>query len=100
MAEHRAESLHGNWIHSHEEDSGDEQVFRPPSFAFPPARVGRSSIELRPDGTYVEREPGPVDAPVESGSGKWSLEGDRLLVGSDAWEITSAEPDRLKIRRR
>ena len=99
MADYRAESLQGRWVHSHEEDSGDEQVYRPPSYAFPPSRVGRGSIELRADGTYVESAPGPVDAPVESGRGEWSLEGERLRVGGDAWEITAAEPDRLTVRR-
>ena len=99
MPDHSAKSLQGHWVHSHEEDSEGEQVFRPASYDFPPARRGRESIELRPDGTYVERSPGPADAPVESGSGSWAIEGDRLVVGGDAWEIKAAEPDRLTVKR-
>ena len=99
MAELRAETLQGRWVHSHEEDTDDERVFRPESYEFPPARRGRESIELRPDGTYVESAPGPVDAPHESGSGSWRLEGDRLVVGGDAWEIKAAGPDRLAVKR-
>jgi hypothetical protein len=78
-------------------------VFRPSTYAFPPSR-GRMSFELRPDGTYSERSPGPVDVPEES-TGWWSLEGDRLVLGAEgdrpghAWEITVAEPDRLAVRR-
>ena len=99
MADVRAENLEGHWVHSHEEDSDDEQVFRPASYRFPPARRGREAIELRPDGTYVESAPGPADAPEESGSGAWKLEGDRLVVGGAAWEIKAAEPDRLAVKR-
>jgi hypothetical protein len=98
VAEYRAESLHGRWVHSHEEDSAGERVFRPPSYDFPPTRQGRTSIELRPDGTYVERAPGATDAPEEAGRGSWSVEGDRILLGSDSWEITAAEPDRLTVK--
>jgi hypothetical protein len=91
------DALHGRWVHSHEEDAGDEMVFRPSSHPLPPSR-GRMSFELRPDGSYVERSPGPTDAPEES-SGSWSLDGDRLVVGDHTWTVTSAKPDRLALRR-
>ena len=102
MAGYNEDALHGHWVHSHEEDRGDEMVFRPSGYAFPPAR-GRTSIDLRPDGTYVESSPGPVDVP-EASEGSWSLEGDRLLLGAagdrpgHAWEVASLEPDRLVVR--
>ena len=101
MTLHGAAALQGRWIHSHEEDSAAEQVFRPPSYAFPPARKGRTAIELRPDGTYVEFTPGPADAPEEAARGRWAIDGERLMLGGDrpAWEIAAAEPDRLAIRR-
>ncbi len=97
------EALLGRWAHSHEEDSEEEMVFRPATHAFPPSR-GRTSFELRPDGTYMESSPGPVDLPERSG-GHWSLQGSRLVLdgGGDrpghAWEIAKAEPDRLTVRR-
>ena len=78
-------------------------VFRPASHSFPPSR-GRTSFELRPDGTYLERSPGPVDVPEES-EGAWSLEGDRLVLGAEgersghAWEVKAAEADRLIVRK-
>ncbi len=95
--------LLGRWAHSHEEDSEDEMVFRPASGTFPPSR-GRTWLEFRPDGSYVESSPGPVDVPEES-RGRWSLEGDRLTLEPDGdrpghiWELTGAEKDRLAIRR-
>jgi hypothetical protein len=99
----REDALHGHWVHSHEEDAEDEMVFRPATHPFGPSR-GRVSFELRPDGSYVERSPGPVDAPVES-TGSWSLQGDRLVLAGagehtgHAWEIATIEEDRLVVRR-
>ena len=103
MAVLRKDAVHGKWVHAHEEDSGDEMVFRPASHPLPPAR-GRLSFELKPDGTYVERSPGPVDVPVES-SGSWGLDGDRLVLTGEgdrpgnAWRVVSADADRLVVRR-
>lgn len=95
--------LYKRWVHSYEEDSEEETVFRPPSFDLPPAR-GRRSIELRGDGSYVESFPGPVDVPDEA-SGRWSLEGDRLALRpeddrpEETWRILTAEEDRLGLGR-
>ncbi len=103
MAGYRDALLRGRWVHSHEEDTADEMVFRPAGHDFPPSR-GRTSFELRPDGSYVESSPGPVDLPEET-TGSWSLDSDRLILGADgdrpghAWEITGAEGDRLTVRK-
>lgn len=102
MTTHPEEVLLGEWIHSHEEDSEDEMVFRPASYEFPLSR-GRTSFVLQPGGTYVESSPGPVDLPEES-RGHWSLEGDRLILEGEGdrpgyvWEVTTAESDRLVVR--
>lgn len=103
MAGPTDEALVGHWVHSHEEDSGGETVFRPASHPLPPSR-GRTSFELRPDGSYAERSPGPVDAPERSG-GRWSLEGDRLTLEPagegplQGWEVVSVDAERLALRR-
>ena len=103
MPAYDEDTLHGQWTHSHEEDTPREMVFRRPTHPFPLSR-GRLSIDLNEDGTYTESAPGPVDAPVQS-QGSWALEGDRLLLaGSDdhpghAWKITGAEHDRLVVQR-
>jgi hypothetical protein len=97
------DSLQRRWVHSHEEDTEEEMVFRPATHPFPPSR-GRASFDLRPGGHYLERSPGPVDVPEES-EGRWSLEGDRLLLrpgGEEperVLEVTSAAADRLVVRR-
>ena len=90
------------WVHAHEEDTDSELVFRPASYSLPPSR-GRSALDLRPDGTYLESAPGPTDRP-EQVSGTWTLEGDGLALRSSSGStrrvrIASAEPDRLVLRR-
>ena len=103
MAGYEQHLLQGRWVHSHEEDTDEEMVFRPADRPLPPAR-GRTSLEFRPDGTYVESAPGPVDVP-ESSTGSWSLEAGRLVLEaagnqpSRELEITGAEDDRLTIRK-
>jgi hypothetical protein len=103
VAGYEEDLVRGRWVHSHEEDTDDEMVFRPADRQFPPSR-GRTSFEFHPDGTYAERSPGPVDVP-ESSTGSWSLEGDQLVLTSEGdapsqmLEITSAEADRLTIKK-
>jgi hypothetical protein len=92
------------WVHSHEEDTATELVFRPEEFDFPPSR-GRSSLELRPDGTAIEQQPGPVDR-ARRIAGVWQLKGDVVQLrdaprGRPRRElrIASAEANRLVVRK-
>jgi len=82
-------ALHQHWVHSHEEDTQTETVYRPASFAFPRSR-GRSAMALKPDGGLVETGPGPTDRPHES-RGTWTLEGDDTL---SMYEKGQAKPNR------
>ena len=98
------EVLQKHWIHSHEEDTPTEMVFRPADFPFPPSR-GRHGFELKPDGSYVEAAIGPTDKPLKA-EGTWDLEGNRIAIykaGERApartLEVTSATPSRLVIRK-
>jgi hypothetical protein len=97
-------NLRRRWVHSHEEDTDREMVFRPAAFEFPPSR-GRRSFELRPDGSLVEGRIGPTDRPLET-EGTWELEdGDRLVLRPDPSEtprrmrIASVDEDRLIIEK-
>lgn len=71
-------ALHQRWVHSHEEDTATEMVFRPASYLFPRSR-GRRAFELTPDGRLIEVAIGPTDRPQEV-PGAWALEDDRTLV--------------------
>ena len=90
-------------IHSHEEDSNEEMVFRPAAYEFPPSR-GRRSFELKPDGILAEGGIGPTDRPIET-QGTWELRDDRLLLRGDRSEsprvmrIASVDDDRLVVEK-
>ena len=47
------DALYQHWVHSHEEDTNTEIVFRPATYNFPRSR-GRRSFELKTDGILVE----------------------------------------------
>lgn len=85
-----------HWIHSHEEDTDTEMVFRPASFNFPPAR-GRKGFELSPDGALTDYGIGPTDRRQQI-SGKWKRTGDDLTLDAGArrvLKIVSVSNDRL-----
>jgi hypothetical protein len=77
------EGCERRWVHSHEEDTDREMVFRPAEVELPPSR-GRVAFELRPDGTFVESGIGPTDR-SEPASGRWQLEdGEKIVLGDGA----------------
>jgi hypothetical protein len=94
------------WVHSHEEDSDTEMVYRPASYKFPPSR-GRSSFELKPDGSLRESGPGPSDRSEQS-KGTWRLDAGKNLVldpgpgerqRSRILKLVSAGRDRLVVKK-
>lgn len=99
----KAQNLIGHWVHSHEEDTATETVFRPAHFNFPRSR-GRDSFELQPD-ALIERGPGPGDA-ATSRRGTWSVSAkgeisffrDREKKAARVLKILSVQPDRLAVR--
>ena len=98
------ELLCRRWIHSHEEDSATETVYRPAEFPFPPSR-GRKAVELREDGTYSQGRPGPVDRKLESG-GTWEFQAPNVILFHPAegnppppLNIQSVDQQRLVVAR-
>jgi hypothetical protein len=97
------ESLFRHWVRSHEEDTGDIQVFRPKGFDFPPAR-GRPELEIRQDGTVTAHQIGPGDG-LEPVRGKWvATSASTLEISLDSGEkstivIDSVADDVLKVRK-
>ena len=95
-----SQALCQRWLHSHEEDSGNEKVYRPATYNFPPAR-GRTGFELRRDGTLVRIGIGATDRPIES-SGTWELNGDKLVFHTppispqaETYKLLSLTPEKL-----
>lgn len=98
-------ALLNSWVHSHEEDTDEEMVFRPASFAFPPSR-GRKAFELAPNGELRQSRPGPTDIPSPS-VGSWILSGDdqpKLDLTAEGstttLRLTEVLPDKLVARKR
>jgi hypothetical protein len=92
------------WLHSHEEDTPTEMVFRPASYSFPPSR-GRTGFELRPDGSALAIGIAPADG-LQEGEAKWSLDGEneiRIQVPktqeSRTLDLLSVTSDRLVLRK-
>ena len=99
------EVLCQHWIHSHEEDTESEMVFRPANFQFPPSR-GRKGFELKAEGVLIATDIGPTDRPLET-EGKWKLDDvGRLAFYSTSrpeptrvMEISYVDKDRLVIKK-
>jgi hypothetical protein len=69
-----APDITGAWLHSFEEDTETTAVYRPSDHPFRPARRVRRGLEFRPDGTFVERHPGPDDR-LRKRHGRWERQG-------------------------
>lgn len=99
------EVVQGSWVHSHEEDTETEKVFRPADYNFPPAR-GRTGFHLEPSGSLVEIGPAPDDR-IQSQKGTWEVTQDGDLIirpespkrTSQLLKIVSAEKDKLVVKK-
>lgn len=97
------DSLFRRWVHVREEDRGGVRAYRAADRPVPPGR-GRTSIEFRRDGTFVDARPGPVDKPIAE-NGRWRAEGPRRLCVSYptgrrgvTFEIVSVDDALLRLR--
>jgi hypothetical protein len=104
MSKINAQDLHQHWVHSQEEDTATEAVYRPDTYKFPPAR-GRTSFDLRPMGALVKSAIAADDRRAKS-QGSWRLEdGDKLAFYADdakpdqVMQIASVSKDKLVVRR-
>lgn len=97
--------LERTWLHAHEEDQGDVQVYRPNTYAFPPSR-GRTGFAFEHNGLFTQYDIAPTDG-IEGRKGRWTAENDHTLrITLDdkkdpdyQLEVVSLENDVLKVRR-
>lgn len=95
----------GSWTHSREEDAGGLLVYRPAlSFAFPPSRGGRETLEFGAGGALTLHAPGPDDR-TRAQPGRWTALGmNRFALGGTPGaperviEVVEATSEVLKIR--
>jgi hypothetical protein len=95
----------GTWLASQEENTGDTLVYRPNTYAFPPAR-GRTGFAIKPYGRFEQFDIAPTDG-LAGRPGTWTAAGDNrlrihLTDGQEpdyTLEIISMENKVLKLRR-
>ncbi|MCB9235786.1 MAG: hypothetical protein H6581_29330 [Bacteroidia bacterium] len=93
----------GAWMHSHEEDKDNVQVFRNMDYEYPPSR-GREGFELKEDGQFIHTRIGATDRPTPV-EGKWEAKGkNEIQVSFPGTEypsftvkILSATKDKMEI---
>jgi hypothetical protein len=73
----------GDWVHAHEQDSDGVRVFVPSGTPLPPSR-GRQRLSLKPDGSFLEANPGGVDRTVQAG-GTYEFDGRELVLKRAAY---------------
>ena len=101
---HEAARFAGSWTHSHEEDSGGVQVYRPTQgFVFPLSRRGRETLEVSSEGQILSGTPGPDDrqrltkaSMTALGMNRFRLDG--LGLSGQVIEMIETGPDILKLR--
>jgi len=95
--------LSGEWIHSSEEDTDDETVFRPSSYDFPLKRGPRETFQLDKDGTLKKGLPTASDS-LDVSDGSWKLENEKIAFYSNArliqkQSIVSVDKDKLVLKK-
>jgi hypothetical protein len=100
------ENIQQSWLHSHEEDTATETIYRPADYDFPLSR-GRTGFDLKPDNKLSEINIAPTDGTIEA-SGSWELTTDKnnveLRLNSDAsakrdLQIKSVSKDCLVVKK-
>jgi hypothetical protein len=95
--------LHRHWVHSHEEDTATETVYRPAEFPFPPSR-GRTGFDLKPDQRCAEFGIAPADGSEEYAA-TWELDDDRLTIYDErrrpvqVLQVVALDAERLVVRK-
>jgi hypothetical protein len=100
----QASELLRTWRHSQEEDQGAVQVYRPATYAFPPAR-GREGYTFAPGGQLTKLAIAPTDG-TQPLPGRWRWETAHILhltltgppQQENRWEVVELTPDLLKVK--
>ena len=78
MGKLNLEHLPQKWVHSKEEDTATEMVYRPSTYSLPPVRGGRVSLDIKPDGTVISMgEAGPDDRQIQK-KANWKIDDNAL----------------------
>jgi hypothetical protein len=104
MSSFNEECIYNHWIHSYEEDTENEKVYRLSTFEFPPSR-GRDGFEIKENGEFILYITGPADRPQKI-FGNFTIESNKLHVEltsniqkSYTMTILSCDENQLKIQK-
>lgn len=102
MAEFNRNALLGAWVHSFEEDTSEESVYRPKGYPLVRAR-GRREFQLHADGKVIDNSPGRDDLPAPV-TGEWNLENSQVSINyldgsGEQLSVKEVTPERLVIRK-
>ncbi len=96
--------LVGTWIHSHEEDSPEAQVYRALGYAFPPAR-GRRGFEFREGGEAILIGIAPTDGSRQA-TARWTLNQREVRIEAEqgpkatmTFQVVSCDEEMLRLKR-
>ncbi len=100
MAEFNRDAIVGAWVHSFEEDTSEESVYRPKGFSFSRAR-GRREFHLQSNGKVFDNSTGKGDLP-EPVSGDWDVENAQVSIhyldgSEEQFSIKDVSPEKLVI---
>lgn len=90
--------LSGSWTHSFEEDTGNEQVYRPDSYPFPASRRPRARLDFD-TAQVMTAVPGPDDKLQRSMAPITALGMSRFRLGDGSEiEVIQVGTDTLRVR--
>ena len=96
-------ALFQEWVHSKEEDTEDESIYRPADYDFPLSRQPRESFSLASDGSLTKDELAPDDRLKEQ-PGTWKLAKNQIAFYAGTKQlqkrvISSLENDKLVLKK-
>ena len=102
MTDNELSQLKQKWTHSFEEDSDQEQVFRPANYPFNRSR-GRNQFDLKENGEVANFQLGRNDVP-EQITGSWGIDGDQLFFNysdgtSQVFSIKEVNENKLVVKK-
>jgi len=91
MSKLNLEHLPQKWVHSKEEDTATEMVYRPSTYNLPPVRGGRVSLDIKPDGTFISTGEAGADDRQPQKKANWKIDDNTL-------ELSDSETDKKKLK--
>jgi hypothetical protein len=91
MSKLNLEHLPQKWVHSKEEDTDTEMVYRPSTYSLPPVRGGRVSLDIKPDETFIATGEAGADDRQTQKKGNWKIDDNTL-------ELSDSGTDKKKLK--